>query len=226
MPKFLKEVKQIKLDIEQFLDEGKRLFLTTSLQTHSIPLIHIIATLDVNVDVYFINTGFHFVETHAFKNEISQSLDIKIESVESPISKSNQKDKNGFFYYTSDTDYCCHLNKVLPTDKLLDDYDVWISGLRRDQNEFRKRLSKVEKTVNNKLKYHPVLDWNSKMIHQYRKEFNLPEHPLEKFGYYSIGCKPCTVGIENMLDDQNRSGRWHGQTKSECGLHTNLIENK
>lgn len=97
MPKFLKEVKQIKLDIEQFLDEGKRLFLTTSLQTHSIPLIHIIATLDVNVDVYFINTGFHFVETHAFKNEISQSLDIKIESVESPISKSNQKDKNGFF---------------------------------------------------------------------------------------------------------------------------------
>jgi len=222
MQNIIREADKIKSEIKGFLKAKKKVFLTSSFQTHSIPLLHLISSLDV--DIYFINTGFHFVETHIFKNKISQMLNIKVESVESPISKLNQKDKNGFFYYTSNPNNCCHLNKVLPTDKLLNSYDVWISGVRRDQNAFRKELNKIENTSNGKMRYHPVLDWNSKMIYQYRKEYNLPEHPLEKQGYYSIGCQPCTVNIKNMADDKDRNGRWDGQNKTECGLHTNLIK--
>ena len=68
-------------------------------------------------------------------------LDLEVKTIESPIPKINQKDKNGFFYYTSNTNYCCHLNKVLPTNDLLNEYDVWISGVRKDQSSFRKKCS-------------------------------------------------------------------------------------
>lgn len=221
---FSKEVNQIKNEISGFFKEDKKLFLTTSFQTHSIPLLHIISTLDIPIDIYFINTGFHFVETHVFKNDISNMLGINVQSVESPISKINQKDQNDFFYYTSNTNYCCHLNKVLPTEQLLNSYDVWINGVRKDQNAFRKGLQKIEKTPNDKIRYHPILNWNSKMIYQYRIAYNLPEHPLEKKGYLSIGCQPCTVSIKNTINDENRDGRWAGQNKTECGLNTNLIK--
>ncbi|AOW21171.1 phosphoadenylyl-sulfate reductase [Urechidicola croceus] len=221
---FDKDILRIEKELLEFSKKGLKIFLTSSFQTHSIPLLHLISRLNVKVDIYFINTGFHFVETHNFKDTISKQFKINIKSIESPISKINQTDKKGFFYYTSDTNYCCHLNKVLPTEKLLDKYDVWISGVRKDQNSFRKDLSKVEATPNGKLRYHPILDWNSKKIFNYRKKYNLPSHPLEEKGYFSIGCQPCTVSIKNMIDDQNREGRWVGQNKTECGLHTNLIK--
>ena len=224
MNDFVREVNEIKDDLNKFLSNGKRIFLTSSFQSHSIPLLHIISKLNVEVDIYFIDTGFHFVETHIFKNEISQRLGIEIHTIESPVPKLNQKDKSGFFYYTSNTNYCCHLNKVLPTDNLLNKYDVWISGVRKDQNSFRKNLKKTEKTPNGKIRYHPMLNWNSKSIYQYRNQFDLPEHPLESQGYFSIGCQPCTVNISDMVNENNRDGRWLGQNKMECGLHTNLID--
>jgi phosphoadenosine phosphosulfate reductase len=176
-----------------------------------------LASFGLDVNFYFINTGFHFVETHVFKTEIEQLLNIEIKSIESPISKSDQKDNNGFFYYASNTDYCCHLNKELPTQQLLNQYDVWISGVRKDQSSFRKALNKFEQTPNGKLRYHPIIDWTTKMIYQYRATYNLPEHPLEKQGYFSVGCQPCTINVSG------REGRWAGQNKTECGLHTNLI---
>ncbi|MDU8884646.1 phosphoadenylyl-sulfate reductase [Yeosuana sp. MJ-SS3] len=223
---FSKEVNEIKQEIRKFLNQKKRIFLTSSFQSHSIPLLHIIATLELKVDIYFINTGFHFVETHVFKNKVSSMLGLEVKTIESPIPKINQKDKNGFFYYTSNTNYCCHLNKVLPTNDLLNEYDVWISGVRKDQSSFRKNLQKIEKTPNGKLRYHPMLNWNSKLIYQYRQKYHLPEHPLESLGYFSIGCQPCTVNVSNINIEDGRDSRWFGQNKMECGLHTNLIEKK
>lgn len=216
------KVKLIEEELNLFIKEKKRIFLTSSFQTHSIPLLHIISTFKKDIDIYFIDTGFHFVETHVFKNKIAQLLDIDVKTTESPIQKNNQKNEEGFFYYTSNTNYCCHLNKVLPNQLLLLEHDIWISGVRRDQNAFRKTLKRIEKAPNDKLRYHPIIDWSSKMVHEYRKLYNLPVHPLEKKGFFSIGCQPCTTNIKDTYNNE-RAGRWEGQNKTECGLHTNLI---
>lgn len=64
-----------------------------------------------------------------------------------------------------------------------------------------------------------MLGWTSKMIYQYLKEHQLPQHPLERAGYQSIGCEPCTI-----KHDLNRGGRWFGMNKTECGLHTELVD--
>lgn len=105
--------------------------------------------------------------------------------------------EDGQFLYASDTDYCCHINKVEPLNTSIQDYDIWIAGLRRDQTKFRSGLDYFEKQKSGITKYHPILDWNSKMIYEYRKLHNLPAHPLEEKGFFSIGCflarKVCTT---------------------------------
>jgi phosphoadenosine phosphosulfate reductase len=116
------------------------------------------------------------------------------------------------------------MNKVLPLEPILKEYDVWISGVRAGQSSFRLNLKKVENGKFGTKRYHPILNWSSKMIYEYQKEYDLPKHPLEEKGYYSIGCMPCTRKLE--YDGDPREMRWFGMNKTECGLQTDTLEKK
>lgn len=215
----LQQVNSIKKNIETYTRKRKSIFVSSSFQTHSIPLLHIIVSIDKSIPVYFLNTGFHFPETLTFRDEVASFLDLTVISVESNISKVNQRDHNGRFFFCSNSDYCCHINKISPLEPALIKHDVWITGVRRDQNSNRQNMNFEAKGPFNTTRFHPMLDWTSKMIWQYRKAYSLPSHPLEQEGYLSIGCTPCT----KKYTDSTRGGRWAGQNKSECGLHTELI---
>ena len=215
----------IRHKIEEYHKDGKKLFATSSFQTHSLPMLHILSRIDNTIPVYFIHTGYHFPETVAFRDEIAERFGLTIIDQYPLIPKNQQRNPAGDLYFTSDPDYCCFLNKTQPMQPLLTRYDVWINGIRADQNANRKAMKEEEKTAEGALRYHPMLRWTSKMIFEYRKEHNLPEHPLDKEGYVSIGCEPCTRKLD--LNDE-RSARWFGMNKTECGLHTDLVakENK
>lgn len=218
-------IDKIKLEIEEYKNNNKTLFVTSSFQTYSLPLLHIISRIDNKIPVYFLNTGFHFPETIEFKNDIARMFGLNVIDIESDISKINQIDQKGNFYYISNSNLCCHLNKVLPMEKVLLNYDVWINGVRKDQNANRSKFKLKMKTKFNKERYHPMLDWNSKMIWDYISKFDLPKHPLEKEGYLTIGCQPCTSKFigEEFLNLRDTS-RWEGMKKEECGLHTDLAK--
>ena len=218
--KISKQIDFIKQKIITYQSEKKTIFISSSFQTHSIPLLHIIAQIDQTIPVYFIDTGFHFPETYQFKEQIASLLDIQVLSVTSPINKLNQRDKQGRFYFCSNSDYCCHINKILSLEPVLMSFDIWITGVRRDQNANRKQMDYEANGPFNTTRFHPMLDWNAKMIWEYRKQYKLPENPLEKEGYFSVGCEPCT----KKIGEDGRGGRWNGQKKTECGLHTELIE--
>jgi len=207
--------------IKKYRDEGKKMFLTSSFQTHSIPLLHIISQIDHSIPVCFINTGFHFPETIKFRDQILNDLGLKLIDVRSLVSRNQQLDENGQFYYASDPDRCCYLNKTQSMEPILMAYDIWINGIRADQNANRKAMNIEEEASFGAKRFHPILDWNSKMIFDYIKVHNLPHHPLEEKGYLSIGCEPCTRKIDLTND---RSGRWFGLNKTECGLHTDLVK--
>ena len=218
------KVAAIQKTLENYRAQGKSMFATSSFQSHSIPMLHIISRLDKSIPIYFLNTGFLFPETFIFKEELSELLGLKIIGVQSAVPKSQQKDENGQLLFTSDPDYCCFLNKVQPMEPLLSKYDVWINGIRADQNANRANMKEEQESSNGAMRYHPMLHWTSKEIFEYRKKYNLPSHPLEQQGYLSIGCEPCTKKMEVGLDE--RHARWFGLNKTECGLHTDLIKEK
>ncbi len=205
---------EMRLDIEDFQANNKKYFVSSSFQTHSIPLLHALSKIDSLIKVYFIDTGFHFPETYSFVNHIEKLLKIKVYKVESKTSKLHQQDSNGKFLFCRQPDRCCDINKVKPIEPIASQHDVWISGVRKNQNNNRRTFSKIMVGQNNTLRYHPILEWTNKDVFQYRKLYSLPEHPLEKHGYFSIGCSPCTNPGSSRSDR-----RWSGSQKEECGLN-------
>ncbi|MBX9850149.1 MAG: phosphoadenylyl-sulfate reductase [Cytophagaceae bacterium] len=211
----------IKYKITEYNKAYRKMFTTSSFQTHSIVLLHILSRIDNTIPVYFINTGFHFPETVAFRDQIAEMLKLNLKEVYSSTPRHMQKDSQGKLLFASDPDFCCYLNKVQPLEPILAEHDVWINGVRADQSSVRKSFKEEEKAPHDVIRYHPMLDWNTKMIELYIKEHKLPRHPLEEKGYFSIGCEPCTRKFD--LEWSAREGRWFGLKKTECGLNTDLI---
>ena len=208
--------------IHSYQEKGLKIFATSSFQTHSLPMLHILGRIDNTIPVYFLNTGFHFPETIVFKNELKEKFGINIIDVYSPVDKIQQMNSNNHFFFTTDQNHCCYLNKTLPLEPVLNEFDVWISGVRKDQNSNRKGFNFEEEGTNNVLRFHPMLDWSKQLIWKYIKLYDLPRHPLESEGYFSVGCEPCTR--RSTLENLERDGRWFGSSKVECGLHTDLIK--
>jgi phosphoadenosine phosphosulfate reductase len=211
----------IKAKLTEYKDSGKKLFTTSSFQSHSLVLLHILSRVDNTIPVYFINTGFHFPETVKFRDYIKDLFGLNLVDLKSDIPKFMQRDAEGKMLFTSDPDHCCYLNKTQPMDAILLSHDVWINGVRADQSAVRASMKVEQPAKHGCLRFHPMLDWNSKMIWQYQKEHDLPRHPLEEKGFMSIGCEPCTRKLDPEM--QEREARWFGLNKIECGLHTDLI---
>jgi phosphoadenosine phosphosulfate reductase len=187
-------------------------------------LLHQLARIDPSIPVYFLDTGYHFPETLAFRRQVADRLGLDVIDVRSPVAKSDQLDSRRRLFFASDPDHCCYLNKTLPMEGVLRGHDVWISGLRRDQSPHRKTFAVEENGPHGTLRYHPMLEWNSKMVREYSERHDLPPHPLDEQGYASIGCEPCTARTTLRDGEVGREGRWNGLHKTECGLHTELIE--
>ena len=211
----------IEAQIGTYKQAGKKLFTTSSFQSHSLVLLHMLSRIDRTIPVYFINTGYHFPETVQFRDYITDLFGIRTLDLRSEVPKFMQRDADGKLLFTSDPDHCCYLNKTQPMDAILLAHQVWINGVRADQSAVRAAMKVEQPAKHGCLRFHPMLDWTSKMVWEYQKEFNLPKHPLEGKGYISIGCEPCTRKADpDMIE---REARWFGMNKVECGLHTDLI---
>lgn len=212
---------KIKERLTDYRNSGKSLFTTSSFQSHSLVLLHILSRIDKTIPIYFINTGFHFPETVRFRDQIGEQFGLNIIDLKSDIPKFMQRDSEGRLLFTSDPDHCCYLNKTQPVDAILMSHDIWINGVRADQSATRAAMKEEQPAKHGCIRFHPMLDWNAKTIWQYQKEHSLPKHPLEEKGFVSIGCEPCTRKLDPEM--QEREARWFGMNKVECGLHTDLI---
>jgi phosphoadenosine phosphosulfate reductase len=152
------DFENIKKKLEQYRSEGKRMFASSSFQSHSI-VFHIISRIDKEIPIYFINTGFLFPETIAYKDKLAKEFGLNIINTKSDVPKSLQKDANGNLLFTSDPDHCCHINKVQPLDNVLADNDVWINGVRADQSAVRKAMDFEKPAANDVIGFDPMGVW-------------------------------------------------------------------
>lgn len=204
--------------LSEFRQAGQRCFLSTSFQSNSVVLLSLISGIDPSLPIYFINTGYHFPETLAFRDTLAERFSLNLREVRSDVPKCSQITRNGRLLFVERPNYCCYLNKILPLEPVKAEYDVWVSGLRRGQSQHRQGLEKVSSDGERKIKYLPILDWTQEMVDAYIIENDLPRHPLHEQGYVSVGCEPCTRPVIGEGTD-SRSGRWQGLAKTECGLH-------
>lgn len=224
-PRLTELVEHTVSHIRDSLERGESPAVASSFQTQSLPLLHILSTLDTKIKVFFIDTGFQFPETLRFQAHIVSLLELDCETLRPAVAKVSQRDTDLNFLFLSQPDRCCSINKVEPLWDGLGSHSPLISGVRRDQSATRNLFSVRMKDPQGVERLHPMLDWTHKDILDYVEEFRLPEHPLEVEGYQSVGCAPCTNRVEvKDLNGVSRAGRWEGFTKTECGLHLALSE--
>ena len=196
------------------------MFTTSSFQSHSIVLLHILSKIDNTIPVYFINTGYHFPETLEYRDRISNDWNLNLINLEAKQSVANQEAQFGILNRT-EPNRCCALRKVEPLFAGVANYDTWFTALRREQSPTRANLQTIEpfKLPSGKAlqKISPLASWTNRDVWAYLSRYHIPALPLYGQGYTSIGCQPCTA----LPADPNnpRSGRWQGQEKLECGIH-------
>jgi phosphoadenosine phosphosulfate reductase len=170
------------------------------------------------VDVVFLDTGYHFVETIGTRDAVAATMPVNLLSITPIQSVAEQDATYGKDLYKTDPDLCCKLRKVQPLADSLANYDAWATGLRRAETHNRVIAPVVgwdEKKQ--KVKVSPLARWTDEEIEQYIVDNGVLVNPLQYDGYPSIGCWPCTQRVEPGADP--RSGRWAGTNKTECGIH-------
>lgn len=203
---------------------GSRAVMTCSFGGGGLVLAHMTARHRLDVPILFLDTGYHFPQTLAFRREFARRYDLDVHDVVPVRSVAEQDELFGPRLYERDADACCRMRKVEPLAAALRARKpaAWITGLRRDQGGRRKNIAVLEDHDlgggQRVVKVHPLARWTRNDVWDYIKEHNVPYHPLLDDGYTSIGCAPCTV--RPAVPGDERSGRWVGTGKTECGLHT------
>lgn len=201
-----------------------RMAMSSSFQTQSMPLLHMVAQITSEVPIFFLDTGYHFWETLEFREKISAEWKLKIVDLYRDSRWDIFAHQNTRSMPVEDPNLCCYLHKVEPMQNALKGYKAWISGIRRDQTTVRAKAHFLELQEDGLLKINPMLNWTKADVNHYIEEYQLPQHPLLKKGYRSVGCAPCTIAIG--VNDNERAGRWAGREKLECGLHTDMFSKK
>lgn len=184
--------------------------LTSSFAATSALFLKLFSEANKLQKIFFIDTGYHFDETLAYKQKLTEMYGLEVVSISAPQEEHDFTTKDET--WKKNPDFCCSINKVRPLDIIKKNYTVWASGLMKWQSDHRATLDIFE-LRGEILKFYPLLDVSKETRDQYISTHNLPFHPLVAQGYSSIGCKHCTVPGED------RSGRWNNSPKTECGLH-------
>ncbi|MEU7784765.1 phosphoadenylyl-sulfate reductase [Amycolatopsis sp. NPDC049159] len=182
-------------------------------------LIDLATKVKSEVDVLFLETGYHFPETLGTRDAVQTVYPgVKIVNAQAEQSVAEQDAEYGEKLHERDATLCCNLRKVVPLRKTLSNYSAWITGVRRVDAPTRANTPIVTWDDRNGLvKVNPIAAWTDDEFNGYIREHGILENPLVSIGYLSIGCAPCTARVEPGQDP--RSGRWAGQSKTECGLH-------
>ncbi len=201
---------------------GRRFALVSSFGAESAVLLHIAASVSKDIPVLFLDTGKLFGETKRFRDQLTADLGLKdVRSISPDQNDLSSSDPKGALW-TTDTNKCCFIRKVKPLEHVLYGFEGWASGRKRFQGGVRSLLSHFE-AADGRVKVNPLALWSKADVQDYISDHNLPRHPLVAEGFASIGCMPCTDRVTDTEDD--RSGRWRGQSKTECGIHLSFAEN-
>ncbi|MDF7776007.1 phosphoadenylyl-sulfate reductase [Sphingomonas sp. AOB5] len=195
--------------------------IVSSFGAESAALLHLIASVDRSIPVMFIDTGKHFPETLAYRDQLAELLGLNLRILSPDPETITKRDETGL-RWSYDPDGCCEIRKVAPLEKALVDFDATITGRKAFQASTRGNLPRFE-IDGDRLKVNPFASWTKADLEAYFEAHDLPRHPLEAQGYLSIGCAPCTSVVKPGEDP--RAGRWRGWEKTECGIHTPTDDN-
>jgi phosphoadenosine phosphosulfate reductase len=198
-----------------YTEFGSKLVVASSMS--DTVLIHLAEQVAPGIDVIFLDTGYHFVETIGTRDAVKLVHNVNVINVTPEQTVAEQDTTWGKDLFARDPDQCCALRKVAPLGKALEPYAAWATGVRRADSAARAAIPVVSWDARRKLiKIAPIAAWTDDDVARYIELNSLMINPLLEDGYTSIGCEPCT---SRASKDDPRAGRWTGFAKTECGIN-------
>lgn len=195
---------------------GRGLAVSASMQ--DTVLAHLASAVSPGIDVLFLDTGYHFVETLGTADAVGAVYDVTLRRIRPELTVAEQDARYGPQLYDRDPDRCCAMRKVAPLTKALQGYEAWATGVRRAESPSRAHTPVISfDPRKGKVAFAPLASWTDVEVDAYARAHGVLMNPLLQLGYPSIGCEPCTATVAPGEDA--RAGRWSGSTKTECGLH-------
>jgi phosphoadenosine phosphosulfate reductase len=195
----------------------EQLAVVSSFGTESAALLKVMADVDPAIPVVFLDTGWLFEETLAYRDLLIAKLGLRDVRSIKPLEQTLSREDPDRELWFSDPDACCRIRKVEPLARALAPFRGWINGRKRFQGGLRAAIAVVEQD-GTRLKFNPFANVSREQIEAIYRLAELPPHPLAASGYLSVGCMPCTS--RTSPDEDVRAGRWRGRAKTECGIHT------
>jgi phosphoadenosine phosphosulfate reductase len=197
-----------------------RIAIASAFQAEGTVVMHMATEIRPDVPVLFLETGYQFAETLAFKHRLTEMLGLRVIDLVGEYSVEEQAAELGERLYERDPELCCELNKVRPMFAALRELDAWITAYRRESSPTRANSPFVDRYELEPgrwiVKVNPIAAWTRREVWGYLREHGLPHNPLYDLGYASIGCAPCTR--LRFPGEPERAGRWAGLAKWECGI--------
>ncbi len=213
------KLERVRSVLSRELAGSHRACLTCSFQAEDVLLAKLAQEYDPEIPILFLDTGYHFAETYAYRDRIANEWRLNLINLLPEKTVAEQESEHGLLYQSA-PDRCCKLRKVEPLFKAVAGYRVWLTGLRREQARSRAALEESALFTlpggQQVLKLAPLADWSTRDVWNACEQLQIPVLPLYERGYSSIGCEPCTTLPLDPNDP--RSGRWAGR-KVECGIH-------
>jgi len=195
----------------------EKLALVSSFGTESAALLKFAADVDPAIPVVFLDTGWLFEETLAYRNTLIEHLGLIDVRTIHPLTEDVARQDADRKLWLTDPDACCHLRKVEPLTRALAPFEAWLNGRKRFQGGDRAAIPVVERE-GARLKFNPLANVTADELKALYVEAKLPQHPLIASGFASVGCMPCSSRSAPGEEDA-RAGRWRGRAKTECGIH-------
>jgi phosphoadenosine phosphosulfate reductase len=186
-------------------------------------ITHAIATQKLPIKIFTLDTGRQFQESYELMDLTKKKYQLDLITYFPNLDKTEklvrEKGFNSFYSSVENRKECCFIRKMEPLTRALEGVNIWITGLRAEQSENRAHMPIVEwDESRNLIKVNPLIDWSFEKLNAYLVEHKIPQNPLHKKGFISIGCAPCTRAIGP--DEHPRAGRWWWEnSQKECGLH-------
>ena len=205
--------------------KGEKIVFSTSLSAEDQVITHMIFSLNLDIEIFTLDTGRMFPETYQTLQKTLEKYqkEIKVYFPAAEEVEELMTEKGAYSFYDSveNRKQCCEIRKVKPLKRSLKGKTIWITGIRSEHSQNRTEMQKIEwDAANNITKIHPLLHWSNDEVLTYIKENNVPYNSLHDKGFISIGCQPCTRAVKEGEDF--RAGRWWWEdtSKKECGLHS------
>jgi phosphoadenosine phosphosulfate reductase len=199
----------------------RRIAIASAFQAEGVIVMHMATQIRPDIPILFLETGFQFAETLAFKEQMTERLGLNVVDLVGHHTVAEQEAEHGPRLYERDPERCCDMNKGQPMFHALRELDAWITAFRRESSPTRATSPFVEQYELEAerwiVKINPMAGWTRRDVWAYLKDYDLPHNPLYDLGFSSIGCAPCTR--MQFPGEPERAGRWAGKSKWECGIH-------